>query len=352
MDARGVAIRLRDLAELIGARPVGEADLMINGVAGVAEAGPGQVTFIAAPKYAPYLENTRAAAVILPAENPNLPLAQLVAENPRVAFARVMAYFYPEQAGFEGVSPQAWVHPEARVGEDSVVYPLAFVGRGAVLGRRVVLYPGVCLGEDVEVGDDSVLFANVSVYSGTRLGCRVRVHAGAVLGSDGFGYAPDGERYHKITHAGRVVVEDDVEIGAGTTVDRAVIGETRIGAGTKLDNLVQVAHNVVIGRHTVVASQTGISGSTVVGSHVQMGGQVGLVDHITIGDGVRIGAQSGVPNDVPVGETVSGSPPLPHREWLRVVAVWRNLPRLQARVKALEKELEELRRERASQRES
>jgi UDP-3-O-[3-hydroxymyristoyl] glucosamine N-acyltransferase len=236
----------------------------------------------------------------------------------------------------------AMVGSNVVLGDDITIYPGAYVADGVKIGNRVVLYPGAVLYEGVEIGDDTAIHANVTVREGCRIGGRVIIHGGVVIGSDGFGYAPDGKAYQKIPQIGIVVIEDDVEIGSNTTVDRAALGITLIRRGTKIDNLVQIAHNCIIGENCIIVSQTGISGSTKLGEHVTLGGQVGIVGHLELGDNVMIGAKSGVHNSVTAGQIFSGYPAFPHKEWLKSASVFSKLPEMRKTVNNLEKRIQEL----------
>jgi UDP-3-O-[3-hydroxymyristoyl] glucosamine N-acyltransferase len=311
----------------------------VQRVSGIEEAGPGDLTFVANPKYVGRLETTRASAVIL---SPDLetPLPSLLSANPYLSFAQAVALLHPQPAPTPGVHPPAVVDRSAALGEGVHVGALAVVGPRVRVGARTVLHPHVVLYADVEVGDDCLLHSGVQVRERCRLGHRVIVQNGAVLGGDGFGFAKDAQgRYQKIPQVGIVVVEDDVEIGALTAVDRAALGETRIGRGTKIDNLVQVGHSVTIGRDTVVAGQVGIAGSTRIGERVILAGQVGIVGHLTVGDGAIVTAQTGIGSTVSPGAVVSGSPAIENRVWLRATAAFAKLPELLKRVRALERRL-------------
>lgn len=341
-------MRLREIAEKVGGQIVGDGDVEIHSTAPINEAGPGQITFVANPRYASKLRDTKASAVIV---SPDLDIKKesghsfLIAANPYLTFARTMSLLYPRRRGEPGVSPSAHLSPGAVMGKDVVIHPLVYIGKGAVIGDRVELYPGVHIGEGCTVGEDTVIYANASVYSRCRIGKRVIIHSGVVIGSDGFGFAQDGTRHLKIPQEGIVEIEDDVEIGANTTIDRATMGKTLIKRGTKIDNLVQIAHNVVIGEDCIIIAQVGISGSTQIGNNVILAGQVGVVGHIVIGDNVMVGAQSGVVRDVPANNAVSGSPAFPHREWLKAVASFQFLPDLRRRLAALERRIEEMLKE-------
>jgi UDP-3-O-[3-hydroxymyristoyl] glucosamine N-acyltransferase len=330
-----------ELAARIGARVVGDERRGLAGVAPIETAGPDELTFVANPKYLARLATTRAGAVIVaPAQVPPAGgRSYLVADDPYLAFARALAAFHPPRRPAPGVHPTAWVDPSASLGEGVTVGPFCSVAAGCRLGARVVLVAGVHLGEAVEVGDETTIYPNVTVYAGCRLGQRVIVHGGAVIGADGFGFARTPQGAVKVPQVGRVVIEDDVEIGANSAIDRATLGETRIGSGTKVDNLVQIGHNVTVGEGTVIVAQAGISGSTRVGRGVTIAGQAGLVGHIEVGDGVVITAQTGVTKDVPAGAVVSGSPHRPHAEFRRMIGAQADLPALRERVRALERQL-------------
>jgi UDP-3-O-[3-hydroxymyristoyl] glucosamine N-acyltransferase len=333
---------LRELAERLGCPFGGAGEVEIERVAGIEDAGPGDLTFLANPRYAARLASTRAAAVVVRAGT-ETPIPRLVSEFPYLTFARAATLLHPETRPAPGVHPTAFVDKTAALAEDVHVGALCVIGPRVRVAARTVLYPQVSLYEDVEVGEDCALHSGVQVRERTRIGNRVVVQNGAVLGADGFGFARDESgRYVKIPHIGRVVVEDDVEIGALTAVDRASLGVTRIGRGTKIDNLVQVGHSVVIGEDTVLAGQVGIAGSARIGSRVTLAGQVGVAGHLTIGDGATASAQTGIPGSVAPGAFVSGYPAIENRAWLKSSAVFSRLPELQRRVRALERQLERL----------
>jgi UDP-3-O-[3-hydroxymyristoyl] glucosamine N-acyltransferase len=333
---------LQEIAQYLGGTVSGDGDILIGGLATLDDAGEGQLTFLANPKYAAKVATTRASAVLLPAgANPQGRNA-IFHPNPYLAFAKLLTLFYTAPAVPQGVMPGAFVADGVKIGADVTVYPGASVAPGVVIGDRVTLYPGVVLHPGVVLGDDVTLRANVSIRERCRIGNRVTIHDGTVIGSDGFGYAPDGKSWYKIPQIGIVVIEDDVEIGSNTVVDRAALEVTRIRRGTKIDNLVQIAHNCVIGEDCMIVSQVGISGSTQIGNHVTIGGQVGVVGHVKIGDNVMIGAQSGVPNSVEPNQILSGSPAQPHRDWLKSSAVIPKLPEMRKTVTSLEKRVAEL----------
>lgn len=341
-------MRLSQLAQALGREFVGD-DKEICSVASLAEAGPQDLSFLANPKYAAQLATTRAGAVVVRPEMVTEGRSFLVSPEPYVDFARAVNFFANPQGWMSGISPLAQVDPTAQVDPSVTLYPFVVVGPRSVIGPRSVLFPGVYVGEDCHVGADCRLAPHVSLMAGTVVGDRVTIHAGAVLGSDGFGFAPSATGVVKFPQIGRVVVEDDVEIGANTTIDRAALGETRIGAGTKIDNLVQLGHNVQVGKHCMLVAQVGIAGSTTLGDGVILAGQVGVAGHIHLGDGCRIGAKSGVGQDVPPDTDMSGIPAMPHTTFLRVSQIAPQLPQWRRRLLRLEKEVEALRQALESQ---
>jgi UDP-3-O-[3-hydroxymyristoyl] glucosamine N-acyltransferase len=335
-------VRLSELAARLGCELLGDGETEVNGVAGLEQAGPGDLSFLANPRYAPQLARTRASAVIVsPGHASALPL--LLSDNPYLAFARAVGVLRPDPSPVPGVDPSARVDASAVLGPGVHVGALAVVGPRARVGARTVLRPHVVLYEDVELGEDCVLHSGVQVRERCRLGHRVVVQNGAVIGGDGFGFAKDGRgRYQKFPQVGIVVIEDDVEIGALTAIDRAALGETRIGRGSKLDNLVQVGHSVTVGPDSVLCGQVGIAGSSRIGSRVTLAGQVGVTGHITIADDVVVTAQSGIHSTPEPGAVVSGSPAIENRAWLKSTAVFARLPELQRRLRELERRVESL----------
>ena len=331
-------VRLRDLATRLAAELIGDGEVMISGAAGLENAGPGDITFLARSSLAEKLAACEASAVIVgPQVEPDRPALRV--EEPYRSFARLLADLVtPRDRIFPpGVHATAVVDETASVAPGASVGPYAVVGPGCRIGAGSRLGPHVVLECDVTVGAGCLLYAHVVVREGCRLGDRVILHAGCVLGADGFGYLPGPQGLEKIPQVGIVVLEDDVELGAGTCVDRATTGVTCIGAGTKLDNLVQVGHNVRIGRHSVFSAQTGISGSCEIGDGVSMGGQVGLADHLKIGNNVKVGAKSGLHRDVADGGVVFGYPALDAGESMKIAAALRRLPDLMRKVGQLER---------------
>ncbi|SEN22308.1 UDP-3-O-[3-hydroxymyristoyl] glucosamine N-acyltransferase [Stigmatella aurantiaca] len=343
--------RLGELATHVGGELLGDAGLLIHGLNGLAEAGPGDVSFYGNTRYRRQFEATRASAVLVGRDAPAREgLALIRVSNPHLAFARLLTLFDVRERPAAGIRPGAHVHPEARVHPEAVVMAGASVEKGASVGARTVLYPGAYVGEAASLGEDCTVYPNVTVRERCVVGSRVILHASCVVGADGFGFAFDAEgengpQHFKIPQTGIVRIEDDVEVGACTCIDRATIGETVVGRGTKLDNLVQLAHNVKIGPLTLICAQAGVSGSAEVGTGVVLAGQVGVVGHIRVGDLAKVGAQSGVAQDVEDGQIVSGSPAVPHREWLRASAAVGQLGDLLKEVRALRRRVELLEKE-------
>ena len=315
-------------------------------VAGIQQAQPGDLTFLANPRYVPQLSSTRASAVILgPAKpgEPPPPCPVLRTDDPYSAFARALSLFAPADRPEPGVDRLSAVASDASVGADVSIGPFVTIGAGASVGARTIIFPNVVVGPGARIGDDCVIHAQVSIRARVVVGDRVTLHDGVVVGSDGFGFARQKDGTHlKIPQHADVVIEDDVEIGANSTIDRPAIGETRISAGTKIDNLVHIAHGVAIGRRTLLAAQVGIAGSTVVEDDVMMAGQTGVTGHVRIGARAIVGAKSAVLQSVDAGSFVTGHPAFAHAEWRKASAVFRRLPALKKRVEELEQRLAEL----------
>ncbi len=344
-------LTLQDLAARIGAQVRGDGARRVSGVAPIESAGPDQLAFYANPRYRKELESTRAAAVIVSEEEAqHVPAgtARLISAQPYVAFAKASALFHRELAIEPGAQKFAVVDDTAQVHPTAAISPGAYVGPGARIGARTTLHAGARVLDNAQVGEGCTLWPGAVVRERCLVGDRVILQPNCVVGSDGFGFAFDlegdgqGPMHRKVPQAGIVRIEDDVEVGACTCIDRATLGETVIGRGTKIDNLVQVAHNVKVGPLSLLVAQCGISGSTELGQGVVLAGQVGVVGHLKLGDGVRVGAQSGVSHDLEAGATVSGSPAIPHRDWLRMVAALPKIPELLRELRRLEKRVEEL----------
>jgi UDP-3-O-[3-hydroxymyristoyl] glucosamine N-acyltransferase len=339
---------LSELAHYVDGKVIGDGSVVIHKIAAIDEANPGEITFLTHPRYQQFLSKCQASAVIVgPGVVSDVEtgsrLNYIETANPYVAFAKVLQLFYPAPQFDRTVSPESHIEKSAILGESVTIFPNVFVGPRVRIGTGTVVFPGVFLGEEAQVGAQCVLHPNVVVREGCRLGDRIILHAGVVIGSDGFGYAGSGDQRVKIPQTGIVVVEDDVEIGANTTVDRATLGRTVISRGVKIDNLVQIAHNVIIGEHSVIAAQAGIAGSTRIGKNVTLAGQVGVVNHVQIGDGAMIGPQSGIPKSVPAGAILSGGiAAAPHHEWLKVMTLLPQLPKLWSSVRSLEKRVAQI----------
>lgn len=323
----------------------GDAGRVIHAVATLEDARPSDITFLANRKYEKMLATTQAGAVIVSNEQA-VPesLTVLRVRDPYEANARVMIYLHGfRKHRFKGTSPRAQVDPEARIGENAAIAHGVTVEAHAEIGRNVVLYPGVYVGPGCKLGDDCVLYPNVVIYDGCILGNRVTIHAGTVIGEDGLGYAPVGETWHKIPQVGIVEINDDVEIGANCAIDRATLGRTIIGEGTKFSDLIAIGHGTRVGPHCMFVAQVGIAGSVVVGRHVTMAGKAGIAGHLNIGDNAQVAAMAGVMRDVPAGTKVLGAPAMEMSEAKRVLNVYTRLPELKDRIKTLEGELAELR---------
>jgi UDP-3-O-[3-hydroxymyristoyl] glucosamine N-acyltransferase len=332
---------LAELAALLDARLLGDGSVTITGVAGVREARPGDVTFLVNPRYESYLADTGASAVLVAEPRDGCRPAQLVCADPYFAFLRCVKIFRQERPRPPvGVHPTAVLGADVRLGEGVSIGPYAVIEDGAVLGDGAVVMAHSYVGHRARLGREAFLYPQVVVREECVLGERVVIHSGTIIGADGFGYARDGEVYHKVPQVGNVVLEDDVEIGANSCVDRAATGTTRIGRGTKIDNLVQIGHNVQTGEHVIIAAMSGIAGSTRVGSHVTVGAQAGIVGHIELGDGATVATRGGVTKSVPAGSVVSGVfPARPHAVERRIQASVAKLPQLVSRLRQLEQRL-------------
>src|SRR5258706_702692 len=336
-------MKLRDLAERLACRLEGDGEIEIVRVAGIEDAGPGDLTFVANPKYLPSVATTRASAVLLRHDAPAGPSAVLRAADPCLAFARAVGIFAPRWQPEPGVHSMAAVAHDAHLGDSVSVGVFVSVGKGVVVGDRTIIFPNVTIGPGARIGVDCVLHSNVSIRERVTIGDRVVLQNGVVIGGDGYGFVRRGDGTHeKIPQVATVGIEDDVELGANTTVDRPAVGETRIKTGSKIDNLVQIAHGGTVGRNVLMAAQVGIAGSTEIGDDVMFGGQVGVGGHLTIGRGVVAVGQSGITNSVEPGAMIAGYPAIDAREWRRAAAVFRRLPELKKRIEELQAKLAEL----------
>ena len=335
-------LTVTEIARYLGGTVQGDGATLISGLGTLETAGSGAVTFLANPKYASKVAETSAGAVLMAPGGERYGRTAIEVANPYLGFAKLLTLFYAAPHESLGILPGAIVESSATIGEGVTVYPGACIGKNVVVGSRTVIYPGVVLYDNVTIGEECKIHANAVIRENCRVGNRCIIQPGAVIGSDGFGYAPDGSGYYRIPQIGIVVLDDDVEIGANSCVDRAAVEVTRIGKGTKLDNLVQIAHNCEIGEDCMIVSQVGISGSAKIGNHVTLAGQVGVVGHITIGDNVLVGGQSGVTSALQPNTSYSGTPAIPHKDWLKFSMTLPRLPELRKTVSSLEKRVTEL----------
>ena len=336
----------RQIAEVIGGTIEGNPEVMVSRLSKIEEGEEGSLTFLANPKYTQYIYTTRASVVII--NNDFLPERPIKAtlirvENAYSSFARLLEFYNSVKHEKSGVSPAAFISPTAKIGENVYIGEFAFVGDNAVVKKDSKVFPLTYIGDNVEVGERTLIYAGVKIYSDNIIGNDCTIHSGAVIGSDGFGFAPQQDNnYKKVAQTGNVIIEDDVEIGANTTIDRATLGSTIIRRGAKLDNLIQVAHNVEIGENTVIAAQTGISGSTKIGRNCMIAGQVGITGHLVIGDGAKIGAQSGVSTNMKEESIVLGSPAFDISKYRKSYVHFRNLTEMARRLDELEKKLKNM----------
>lgn len=333
-------MKLREIAQRLGCAFTGDGEGEIRAVAGIETAGPGDLTFLTNPRYRRKLKQTRAAAVIVSKDFAELPLPTLRSDNPYLTFARALALFYQPPPFAPGIHPTAVISPRARLGRDASIGPYCFIDDEVDIGDRCRLHSFVAIYRGARIGHDFTAHSHAVVREHCRIGHRVILQNGALVGPDGFGFArQETGEYYKIVQSGPAVLEDDVEIQAHSCVDRATVGETRIGRGSKLDNLVHIGHSCTVGAHTLLCAQVGLAGSTHVGTDVILGGQVGVAGHCQIGDAVRAVAQTGIPGDVPPGQTLSGAPAIDKTLWLKCSALYARLPEIYDEVRALQAEI-------------
>ena len=333
---------LQELAKVVGGTVVGNPQIVIKGVAGIKEAKPGEITFIANPKYVSLLPHSRASAVIMPEQAKEIHISSIRSTNPYLAFAKLLHLFCDKQYISTGIHPQACIDPSADIGENVSIHAFAVIGKNVRIGKNVQIYSGVFIGDYCQIKEETIIYPNVTIYHHCMIGSKVIIHAGSVVGSDGFGYAWDGKTHYKIPQIGKVIIEDEVEIGAETAIDRGTIKDTIIKWGTKIDNLVQIAHNVEIGESSILVSQSGIAGSVKLGKGVILGGQAAVAGHITIGDHTKIAGKSAITKDVPPNSVMGGTMARPIQEWRKSVACVRRLPTLYKKISSLQKKVQDL----------
>ena len=333
----------KQIAEFLKGEVVGNPEVIVNNFAKIEEGKPKTLTFLSNPKYTHYIYETEADIVLVNADfkaEKEIKATLIKVPDAYEALAKLLELTEKTKTSKKGVEPMSYVAPNVKLGEDVYIAAFAYISEKCIIGKNCKIHPHVFIGESVILGDNVTLFSGVKVYPGCTIGDNTIIHAGSVIGSDGFGFAPQADgSYHKIPQIGNVVIESDVEIGANTTIDRAVMGSTIIRKGVKLDNLIQIAHNVEIGEHTVMASQVGISGSTKIGSKCVFGGQVGLAGHLKIGDNVKLGAQSGIMSNIKDGSEIIGSPAIPIRNFYQSSVIFKKLPDMYKQLGQLEKEI-------------
>jgi UDP-3-O-[3-hydroxymyristoyl] glucosamine N-acyltransferase len=335
-------MKLSELARLIGGDIIGDPDVEITGVSGITEARTGDITYIQDRKFLRDTSAILASAVIVGETAEGLTASMLLVKNPQYAYAKALEVFYKKPAELTGISDRAFIGKHVILGNDVSVHHFACICDRVEIGTGGTISSGVYIEDGVTVGDNTVIYPNVTIRGNTKIGNNVTIHSGSVIGSDGFGYVMEQGIHYKIPQVGGVIIEDNVEIGSNAAIDRGTTGNTVIGSGTKIDNLVQIAHNVTIGRNSIIISQVGISGSVEIGDNVILAGQVGVRDHITVGNRSIVGAQSGIGGNIPEGQVYSGSPAIPHKSWLRSQSIYAKLPEYIKRIKALEKKLEDI----------
>ncbi len=335
---------LLKIASLINGEIVGDKGIEITGVAGIPDAKEGDITFLSDNRYIKELKKSRASAVIVRQFIGDIEMPQIIVKNPLYAFSILLKSFYQKPHSYKGLNERAFISDEAIIGKEVTVYPFAFISARVEIGSNTVIYPNVFIGEDCIIGENCLIYPNVVIREGVVIGNNVIIHSGAVIGSDGFGYVFENGIHNKIPQVGNVIIEDDVEIGANTAIDRATTGSTIIGKGSKIDNLVQIGHNVKIGKNVILVAQVGIGGSSEVGDGTILGGQVGVADHTTIEAGTMIGAKGGAMGEMK-RDIYSGILPMQHREWLKAMAIFAKLPELNKRLKEVEDKIKLLQKD-------
>jgi len=337
--------KLAELSEMVGGELTGAPDLEVRGLADLASAGPGQLSFLVKAAGLDKLKSSKASAFIVPQsfQYDEKPLIRV--ENPYLAAARIQTFFQAEPFKAAGISPKAHIGKDCDIPTEISIGPFACIGDRVKLGMGVTIHPGVVIGDDVTIGDSCIIYPNVTVYPTCTIGARVLIHSGTVIGSDGFGFATDTNGDHvKWPHTGTVQIDDDVEIGAGVTIDRGTFGKTLIMKGVRLDNLIQIGHNVTIGENSVLVAQVGIAGSASLGRNVVLGGQAGVKGHIHLGDHSMVGGKSGVTSNLPDGSVVSGYPVIPHKDWLKASIIFNKLPQISDEMKEMKKAMDSIKK--------
>lgn len=333
---------LEEIGKIVGGEVIGRSDIPISGVSGIEEAKKGNITFFVNPKFLPLVYKTHASAILAAKEIPDCNIAMIIVPNPYLAFVKLINLFYVEERKPFGVDKSAVIGENVKLGKDISIYPFVVVEDNVEIGDRVTIMPGGFIGRNSKINEDTIIYPNVSVRESTEIGKRVIIHSGTAIGGDGFGFLQENGKHIKIPQVGSVVIEDDVEIGSNVSIDRATLGKTIIKQGTKIDNLVQIGHNVIIGENNILVSQVGISGSCVIGDNVLLAGQVGIADHVRIGDNVIVGAKSGVGRDLKANSIVSGAPAYPHHKWRRTQVCLHKLPEFFKKLRKLEKKISKL----------
>jgi len=333
---------LGEIGEIVGGKILGNRDIRISGVSGIEDAKEGDITFLVNPKYLPRVYKTRASAILAAKEIPDCSKAMIITSNPYLAFARLIDLFYVERKKPIGVDRNVVIGENVKLGKNLSIYPFVVLEADVEIGDRTVIYSGSFIGKNVKIGEDTIIYPNVSIRENSFIGKRVIIHSGTSIGGDGFGFVQENGKHIKIPQVGSVIIEDDVEIGSNVCIDRATLGNTVIKRGTKIDNLVQIGHNVTIGENAILVSQVGISGSCVIGDNVLLAGQVGIADHVRIGDNVIVGAKSGIGKDIKANSIVSGAPAYPHHKWRRTQVCLPKLPEFFKNIRKLEKRIAKL----------
>lgn len=334
--------KLKEIANIINGNIKGDGDIVITGVNSIDAAGPGDISFFADNRYKDLVPKTKASAIIVKEETELFNGPQIIVSNPLLGFAKIAQLFSPPIPAYPGISDKAIIGRDVVIGKNISIYPFVYIGDRVVIEDNVNIFPGTFIGNDVKIGKNTVIYPNVTILDGTVIGKNVIIHSGTVIGSDGFGFVKDGSRSIKIPQRGIVQIDDDVEIGANNCIDRATMGKTWIKRGVKTDNMVHIAHNVIVGEDTIIIAQAGISGSVRIGNEVVIGGQVGIVDHINIGDKAMIGPQSGVAKSIPESGIFSGTPAMPHKLFLKTSVLIPKLPEMNKKIIDMEKKIKEL----------